>query len=74
MEVDFANDIKIYGVVKKDQFQRKKWLILAIYILVKLNPRIRIIDGIYERKAVKKRTLGSGQPTQCLMTVKEVTE
>lgn len=57
---------------RTDQFQGEKWLILAICILVKLNLRIRIMDGIYERKAVKKRTLRSGQSTQCLMTVKEV--
>lgn len=60
MEVDFANHIKIYGVVKRtDQFQRENRLILAICILTKLNLRIRIINCIYKKeKQLRKEFWG----------------
>lgn len=43
MKVDFANKIKISTLINKDRsVPERKWLILAICILIKLNLHIKI--------------------------------
>lgn len=43
MKVDFANKIKISTLINKDRsVPERKWLILVICILIKLNLQIKI--------------------------------
>lgn len=50
-----------------DQLQRENWLFLAICILIKLNLRKRIIDGIYEgEEQLREGLWGQDNPHSAL--------